>query len=202
MKLNNKGLTVIELILSFTLLVILVFGMFNVVVDIKDYSEMKEFDKDMNEFKNRIIYIIQTDLIDNSLSPSDIKIYPSESTSCPSELGSSLASSYCVSFGNKILGIDLQNKVIVYGGKTYKIPHSNEIEFLDSRVINLCAESTKSVKNKSECGSSWTGKFDTYKNVTITNDKTNKILTIDVPYFEIDGTVNYGFKIVHAYGLN
>lgn len=211
MKLNNKGLTVVELILCFVLLIILVFGMFNVVLEIKDYSETKELEKDLVSFKNRIIYMIQDDLIQYGLKET--------SSSCPS--------GYEKSYSTKCLRIALKNndvkylvvepssKTIKYGTNNnsleeYKIPHSEVIEFLDESNIGLCVNSNNvsgknSYTTKTTCegaGFEWIGKLDSYQNITFTNDTTNKILTIDVPYFEIDGTKNYGFKIIHPYSLD
>jgi len=194
MKLNNKGLTVVELILSFTLLIVLVFGMFNVVVEIKDYSETKELEKDLVEFKNRIIYKIQNDLITGNIKDFEIQ-----------NTGTTPTLKITMTDGTppKTLKINLTEKKIEYDGETYKIPHSNLVEFLDSRVINLCPNyqgNEQQPNNKGECGEGWLGKVSSYQNVTITNDKVNKVLTIDVPYYEIDGTKNHGFKIIHPYG--
>ncbi len=192
MKLNNKGLTVVELILSFTLLIVLVFGMFNVVVEIKDYSEAKELEKDLVEFKNRIIYKIQNDLITGNIKDLEIQ-----------NTGTPTLKITMTDGTTKTLEINLTKKEIKYDGETYKIPHSNLIEFLDSRVINLCPGyqgNEQQPSNKGECGEGWLSKVSSYQNVTITNDKDNKVLTIDVPYYEIDGTKNHGFKIIHPYG--
>ncbi len=197
MKLNNKGLTVVELILSFTLLIVLVFGMFNVVVEIKDYSETKELEKDLVEFKNRIIYKIQNDLITGNIKDLEIQ-----------NTGTTPILKITMTDGTtKTLEINLTKKEIKYDDETYKIPHSNLVEFLDSRVINLCPgypidEKDPQPSNEEDCKKSakWIGKVSSYQNVTITNDKVNKVLTIDVPYYEIDGTKNHGFKIIHPYG--
>lgn len=192
MKLNNKGLTVVELILSFTLLIVLVFGMFNVVVEIKDYSEAKELEKDLVEFKNRIIYKIQNDLITGNIKDLEIQ-----------NTGTPTLTITMTDGTTKTLEIIFKEKIIKYDGETYKIPHSNLIEFLDSRVINLCPGyqgNEQQPSNEEECGERWLSKVSSYQNVTITNDKDNKVLTIDVPYYEIDGTKNHGFKIIHPYG--
>lgn len=210
MKLNNKGLTVVELILCFVLLIILVFSMFNVVVEIKDYSETKELEKDLLAFKNRMIYLVQEDLITYGVK--------STSLSCPKGYKEDFSSKCLkITFNDnavKYLIVEPKEKVIKYGSSSleeYKIPHSDVIEFLDESNIGLCVakkeNSDKSVKisskNKEDCEKNkdlvWIGKLNSYQNITFT-DK-DSVLTIDVPYFEIDGTVNYGFKIIHPYNL-
>lgn len=218
MKLNNKGLTVVELILCFVLLIILVFSMFNVVVEIKDYSETKELEKDLLAFKNRMIYLVQEDLITYGVK--------STSLSCPNGYKKEFSSKCLkITFNDntvKYLIVEPKEKVIKYGSSSsleeYKIPHSDVIEFLDESNIGLCVINNNasltdkdkiSYKNKKDCETSkdkngvkkfiWIGKLDSYQNITFTD--TDSVLTIDVPYFEIDGTVNYGFKIIHPYNL-
>lgn len=208
MKLNNKGLTVIELILCFVLLIILVFGMFNVVLDVKDYSETKELEKELISFKNRIIYMVQDDLISKGLK--------NTSVSCPSSYEKKYSTKCLkITFNDnevKYLIIEPSSKIINYGTvsslESYKIPNSNVIEFLDETNIGLCTNKNNtnnknSYKNKTDCennGFTWIGNFDTYQNITFTNK--NNVLIIDVPYYEIDGTTNYGFKIIHPYDLD
>lgn len=204
MKLNNKGLTVIELILCFTVLIVLVFGMFNVVLDIKDYSETKEIEQELLGFKNRIIYMIQDDLINKGLK--------NTSNTCPSSYEKKYSTKCLkITFNDndiKYLIIEPSTKIINYGDETYKIPNSTIIEFLDETNIGLCTNTTitnnkNSYKNKTDCennGFTWIGNFDTYQNITFTNK--DNVLTIDVPYYEIDGTTNYGFKIIHPYNLD
>lgn len=209
MKLNNKGLTVVELILCFVLLIILVFSMFNVVVEIKDYSETKELEKDLLAFKNRMIYLVQEDLITYGVK--------STSLSCPKGYKEDFSSKCLkITFNDnavKYLIVEPKEKVIKYGSSSleeYKIPHSDVIEFLDESNIGLCvakegSSGKISYKNQKDCennGFAWIGKLDSYQNITFINDTTNKVLTIDVPYFEIEGTKNYGFKIIHPYGLD
>lgn len=207
MKLNNKGLTVVELILCFVLLIILVFSMFNVVVEIKDYSETKELEKDLLAFKNRMIYLVQEDLITYGVK--------STSLSCPNGYKKEFSSKCLkITFNDntvKYLIVEPKEKVIKYGSSSsleeYKIPHSDVIEFLDESNIGLCvakegSSGKISYKNKESCeknGFAWIGKLNSYQNITFTD--TDSVLTIDVPYFEIDGTVNYGFKIIHPYNL-
>ena len=51
-KTNNKGLTVVELIISFALLVIIVLGMYNIIISIKDYSVDKNFEREKHYCRN------------------------------------------------------------------------------------------------------------------------------------------------------
>ena len=51
-KLNNKGITIVELIISFTLLMIIAMGMLNVVNEIRSFANQKLEEKKVTEFKN------------------------------------------------------------------------------------------------------------------------------------------------------
>ena len=51
-KLNNKGITIVELIISFTLLMIIAMGMLKVVNEIRSFANQKLEEKKVIEFKN------------------------------------------------------------------------------------------------------------------------------------------------------
>ena len=51
-KLNNKGITIVELIISFTLLMVIAIGMLNVVNEIRSLANQKLEEKKVTEFKN------------------------------------------------------------------------------------------------------------------------------------------------------
>ena len=51
-KLNNKGITIVELIISFTLLMVIAIGMLNVVNEIRSLANPKLEEKKVTEVKN------------------------------------------------------------------------------------------------------------------------------------------------------
>lgn len=62
-KLNNKGMTIVELIVSFVMLMVLVLGMLNMTNEIKTTSREKQFYKELNEYSSLVQSTIQDDLI-------------------------------------------------------------------------------------------------------------------------------------------
>ncbi len=189
-KLNNKGVTIVELILTFALLMVLVLGMFDVITEIKSYSSRKQIEKDIIEFNNLMIYTIQEDLIKKDAE----KITSSSSNQ---------KISVTITFDDnstKTLIINLREKTITYDKITYDMPQKSMIEFIDNRIIQLCSNSAYTTKKTCENnGATWNTNYTSYYNVTINSD--NNIITIDIPYFIIGETKNYGFKIVHPIGI-
>ena len=51
-KLNNKGITIVELIISFTLLMVIAIGMLNVVNEIRSLANQKLEEKKVTEFND------------------------------------------------------------------------------------------------------------------------------------------------------
>ena len=51
-KLNNKGITIVELIISFTLLMVIAMSMLKVVNEIRSFANQKLDEKKVVEFKN------------------------------------------------------------------------------------------------------------------------------------------------------
>ena len=120
MKLNNKGLTLIELILSFTILALFVVAMLETVLSVRRKAANELFAQDMVVFKNTLLKTIQDDLLKNEV----------------------LADTYCeeltchislVTQNNanvtKIFTLNQNTKVISYDDIQYEIPNKNNITF-------------------------------------------------------------------------
>ena len=71
-KLNNKGLTTIELLISFVLLAILVASLYGTVETYKNRQSIEEFKDEIYTYKNLLTKDIQSDLIKKGLM--DVKI--------------------------------------------------------------------------------------------------------------------------------
>lgn len=54
MKINNKGMTLVELIVTFALLLILIVGLYNLILDIKLELDNKQIAKDLTEYSATI----------------------------------------------------------------------------------------------------------------------------------------------------
>lgn len=106
MKLNNKGITLVEVIVSFALLMIILVGLFNIIMEVKSDVTDKQMEKEFKDFDNLMIARIQGDLIKNKVKNCEIK--DSKSVSCE----------------NKIT-IKIDNGMITYNGVEYAIPYKD-----------------------------------------------------------------------------
>ncbi len=66
-KLNNKGMTLIELLVSFSIAATIVVSMFNVVINYQKEESIQAIKNDIISYKNTITKIIQTDIIKGGL---------------------------------------------------------------------------------------------------------------------------------------
>lgn len=109
MKLNNKGITLVEVIVSFALLMIILVGLFNIIMEVKSDVTDKQMEKEFKDFDNLMIARIQGDLIKNKVK--NCKTEGSKSVSCE----------------NKIT-IKIDNGMITYNGVEYAIPYKDNEE--------------------------------------------------------------------------
>ena len=65
-KLNNKGLSIVEFIVVFVMLMILTTGMMNIIIKLKDNNNEKELTRELLTYKNSITKLINDDLIYNN----------------------------------------------------------------------------------------------------------------------------------------
>ena len=107
MKLNNKGITLVEVIVSFALLMIILVGLFNIIMEVKSDVTDKQMEKEFKDFDNLMIARIQGDLIKNKVK--NCKIEDSKSVSCD----------------NDKITIKIDNGMITYNGVEYAIPYKD-----------------------------------------------------------------------------
>lgn len=62
---NNKGMTLVEILVTFSLLMVIVVGMFNLILDVKSDLDAKQVGKNFSEFSNLINHDIHMDLLKN-----------------------------------------------------------------------------------------------------------------------------------------
>ena len=118
MKLNNRGITLVEVIVSFALLMIILVGLFNIIMEVKSDVTDKQMEKEFKDFDNLMIARIQGDLIKNKVTNCDVST-DEKSATCKS------------SNGDIIITID--NGKIIYkdpktkkeNAATYEIPYKD-----------------------------------------------------------------------------
>lgn len=72
---NNKGMTLVELIVTFSLLMIIIVGMFNLIMDVKGNFDDKKMAKELTEYSSTVGNQIQYDLIRRSVISIGYKDY-------------------------------------------------------------------------------------------------------------------------------
>ncbi len=116
MKLNNKGITLVEVIVSFALLMIILVGLFNIIMEVKSDVTDKQMEKEFKDFDNLMIARIQGDLIKNKVISCDNPTDNNKSIRCSSATGD--------------INIKIENGKIIYKGLTYEIPYFSDGEIL------------------------------------------------------------------------
>lgn len=184
-KLNNKGITIVELIISFTLLMVIAIGMLNVVNEIRSLANQKLEEKKVTEFKNDLYKDFHKTML--------TKGYKSM-TDC------STSSSICkeITFKDDTktkFEIDLLAKQIEFNGYKYVLPYSMEVNFLNN-YDNECNNSCVSITEE-----------DNYLIIDVPYFKTvilDEILInedFEKEFYENISKYNLGFKIIYPYNL-
>ena len=114
MKLNNKGITLVEVIVTFALLMIILVGLFNIILDVKSDVSDRQMIKDFKDYDNLMITRIQGDFITKQVTGCEF----SENT---------LTCSYKSEKDPKKIAI-VDNAITIDGVK-YEVPNSDVLTF-------------------------------------------------------------------------
>ena len=217
---NNKGMTIVELIVTFSLLLVIVVGMFNLITDVKLELENKQIGKDFTEYSSTIGNKIQYDFLNSKIGSIAFKNSGNE-WSCVNRSGP------CVSvpsggymFGNKSITFDELNSMCkdITPCVVYSYKNGNNDDF---RVIGLNIKPNGSGA-LAKYGIYYNGVFEAIpdqeyveiKNVINVSDSDeeedvvakkpearyeNDLFVIDFPFYLVDSNKNYGFKIVYSF---
>ena len=173
---NKKGFTVIELILSFSFVMIISLGMFSILTSYRESQLMISLDSDMKSFQNNITTVIQNDITDDVLekaeycsgpmgnNPDCVVLYFKNGAAKKLEIKTA---QYTDEDGN-----DFEGKYISYDGIIYEPKEQQFVNFKPDFILE------------------WTP-IDT--NLTI--------YKFNIPVFHEDLDGNYGLKIT-ATGIN
>lgn len=211
-KLNNKGMSLVELIITFSVFMMIIIGVYNLVLESKETLKNREIVKNITEFSNYKNDQIHYDLLINKPFAFILKKDNDNKFMCSS-------SNYCevtknsvkINHGNKIkeVGIGLINKDYcknIYPCLVYFYSDKSEIGMVTA-ALNADVNSKlgpgilygkekevsfKRLPNSDEVTISTTSE-EKAKKVYIDHKK--DLLIINFPYYL--GDKNYGFKIVY-----
>lgn len=188
---NNKGMTIVELIVTFSLLLVLVVGMFNLVMDVKFDLDSKQITKDFTEYSSTMNHQIQYDLITNDVKMISYKNSSTDSVSCPIYSGANACP------GNTNFGTLCNN---IYPCLIYNDGNNNKAIALNTDLSNYSKYGIYYDNVFEPLPNQDYVYFDSGNPPTINYNDSSKLLTIDFPYYMVDNEKNYGFKIVVPFG--
>lgn len=116
MKLNNKGITLVEVIVTFALLMIILVGLFNIILDVKSDVSDRQMIKDFKDYDNLMITRIQGDFITKNVTNCDV--ISKDNLSCDK-------GKFTIAIVNGSNGYP----VIKYNGVEYEVPNSDVLTF-------------------------------------------------------------------------
>ena len=201
MKMNNKGMTLVELIVTFSILIIFVFGMFNLVLNLNGDLERRKSLKELNEYSNFVNTMIHDDLIKNKPFVIAYKNKDTDNFKCVSKEGEcniSNDSLYVSIDGDNESFSSLNSVCTFYPCAIYGYKDNNSISFRNVSINFKFLDKEYGIKyhNTFEAISSdFNVKFgDVY--IDIDN---NGFFVINFPFYFNDKEDNLGFKIAYPF---
>lgn len=113
---NNKGMTLVELIVTFSLLIVIVIGLYQLILDVKFNYEEKDVTKSYTEFSATISSEIQYKLLKTKPKAGNITVKDAYTVT---------AGGYTIKLNT---GDDNDEIGITYGGVTEVLPNSKFVE--------------------------------------------------------------------------
>ncbi len=181
-KLNNKGMTIVELVLCFAIIVIIALGMFNTVIEMKNDLYQQTINNELSDFQTNLLITIENDLIISGYKT--LEDCSTTNVKC--------ANLQFVNQSVKQLKIDLDNQTIYYDDIKYDIPNKDLLNFSNEQVVleeqqnNLIISipySYKDKKNQNNLGIEIIHpiayKYQTGQYKIITNNQNGGILVAD-----------------------
>ncbi len=147
-KLNNKGFTAIELLVTFIILSFVVTGMFDVVLNYKDKEQHESLRSSIIDYENKIQKLIQDDLVVGHLV--SVKLPDNNATDKLNATFRMSNSTTNVQYNTNLV-INLTNNNISYGKSgeeiTYSLPDIENLTFnKDETSIELLGDDATFIK--------------------------------------------------------
>ena len=198
---NNKGMTLIEVLVAFSLLLVITLGLFELVTKVGSELNDKKQIKQISDYNDTINRKIHTDLIKKAPFTVAYKNKKEESFTCKSKGSCNINNnSFTTSYNSKSITLDL-DKICssTYPCLVYTYIEDNEIKH-KNLVININNE-------KLEYGVGYNDIFEAPLNqdirfgterIYLTVDEKG-FLVIDYPVYLIGNNTNFGFKIAYPF---
>ena len=212
-KLNNKGMSLVELIITFSVFMVIVIGVYNLILDSKETLKNKEVIKNITDFSNFKNNEIHYDLITNKPFTMVIKKTGDKKFTCINKYCNVTSNSVKVNYNSKIkeVGLGLIRKdyckdmdsclVYFYNNKsdigTVTVALNTDKDSKLGVGILYGKEKEISFKRLPNVNDVTINIGSKEKDENIYLDYKDNLLILNFPYYL--NKINYGFKIVYPF---
>lgn len=219
---NNKGMTLVELIVTFSLLMIIIVGMFNLIMDVKGNLDDKKMAKELTEYSSTVGNQIQYDLIRRSVISIGYKDYEDGSWTVLERPGNEVnlktlindVDSAQFDGSSKVKKVTELNKMCkdIFPCVVYSYLNEEKVKF-ETIAINSPKTINPSGASKDKFGIYYDGVFEALpyqENVDMSLPKSSDekyvslsedMFFMNIPIKIIDQEGNYGFKVVKLFSV-
>lgn len=133
-KINNKGMTVVEFIVVFAILMFLVVSMMNIIMNIKKTNTSTTLEKELLTYKTNLTKVISDDLIKKNFRELKNCDTSGMIVSCDLIFKYTNEENEEVSISKK-LSVDSENMIITYDEIKYSVPEKSYLTF--NGIVNI-----------------------------------------------------------------
>ena len=196
---NNKGMTLIELLVAFTLLMIITIGLYSLITSVKTDLQEKTKIKQLSDYSNLVNSKIHLDLIKNKPFTIVYKNDKSDNYICKSKGNCSIKNDIVTtSYNDKNNSLDLAKTCTTFPCSVFFYLKDNKIQY-NTIMIETSKDKGLGIKYNNIFESMPYQKeirFLEEDKVYIDIDKDNYFI-INFPYYIVGYDTNFGFKIAY-----
>ena len=214
---NNKGMTLVELLVTFSLLLVLVIGMFNLIMEVKTQLDEKQVAKDFTEYSSMINNDIHYDFLKKKPFAIVYKNKSDDNWTCKntSEGSCSLLEGSRYSFLLKDSGFKEEKSFDklaelcsnIYPCAVYAYKSGTGIEFKTIALNKAGSNNDSDNELLKKHGIKYNDVYESIPDQEYVEFKSepsikyvdNKSLVIDFSFYMIEHDKNYGFKIAYPF---
>lgn len=214
--LNNKGMTLVELLVTFSLLLVLVIGMFNLIMEVKTQLDEKQVAKDFTEYSSMINNDIHYDflkkkpfaIVYKNKSEDDWKYQYNSEGSCSLLEGSKYSFRLEDSSFKEEKSFTQLTELCsnIYPCAVYAYKSGTGIEF-KTIALNKAGNNDSDNELLKKHGIKYNDVYESIPDQEYVEFKSepsikyvdNKSLVIDFSFYMIEHDKNYGFKIAYPF---
>ena len=215
--LNNKGMTLVELLVTFSLLLVLVIGMFNLIMEVKTQLDEKQVAKDFTEYSSMINNDIHYDflkkkpvaIVYKNKSEDDWKYQYNSEGSCSLLEGSKYSFRLEDSSFKEEKSFTQLTELCsnIYPCAVYAYKSGTGIEFKTIALNKAGSNNDSDNKLLQKHGIKYNDVYESIPDQEYVEFKSdpsieyvdNKSLVIDFSFYMIEHDKNYGFKIAYPF---